>query len=64
MNFLSAPWYLLDKADTLEKVDTAGLVPLTRASIRIIASTRGVSPTDWRNPERPDAPIEYHQQIT
>jgi hypothetical protein len=36
--------------DTLEKVDQAGLVPLTHASIRIIEATRGVSPTDWRTP--------------
>ncbi|HEX6685328.1 MAG TPA: M28 family peptidase [Candidatus Limnocylindrales bacterium] len=49
VNFLAAPWYLLDKADTLEKVDRAGLVPLTRAAIRIIESTRGVSPADWRD---------------
>ncbi|MGN9910321.1 M28 family peptidase [Phytohabitans sp. LJ34] len=48
VNFLAAPWYLLDKADTLDKVDRAGLVPLTRAAARIVAATRGVSPADWR----------------
>lgn len=51
VNFLSAPSYLFDKADTLDKVDKAGLVPLTRAGIRIIESTRGVSPADWRFPQ-------------
>lgn len=48
VNFLAAPWYLLDKADTLDKVDRAGLVPLTRAATRIVEGTRGVSPADWR----------------
>ncbi|GAA4712696.1 M28 family peptidase [Phytohabitans rumicis] len=48
VNFLSAPYYLFDRADTLDKVDRAGLVPLTRATIRVIQSTRGVTPADWR----------------
>jgi hypothetical protein len=50
MNFLSAPYYLFDRADTLDKVDRAGLVPLTRATVRIIESTRGVAAADWRTP--------------
>ncbi len=56
VNFLAAPWYLVDRADRLDKVDTAGLVPLTRAGIRIIESTRGMSPADWRTPGMPGGP--------
>ena len=48
VQFLAAPSYLFDPADTLDKVDTAHLVPLTRAAIRIIDATRGVSPTAMR----------------
>ncbi|GLI03320.1 M28 family peptidase [Phytohabitans aurantiacus] len=48
VNFLAAPFYLFDRADTLDKVDRAGLVPLTRATVRVIEATRGVGPADWR----------------
>jgi hypothetical protein len=43
VNFLAAPFYLFDSIDTLDKIDQDSLVPLTRATIRIIDSTRGVS---------------------
>jgi hypothetical protein len=43
VNFLTAPCYLFDAMDTLDKIDRAALVPLTRAAARIIGSTRGVS---------------------
>lgn len=43
VNFLAAPMYLFDSADTLDKVHRPSLVPLTRAAIRIIASTSGRS---------------------
>ena len=39
VNFLTAPWYLFDSVDTLDKIDRAHLVPLTRATIRIIQFT-------------------------
>ena len=48
VQFLAAPSYLFDPADTLDKVDTDGLVPLTRATIRIVDATRGVSATAMR----------------
>jgi hypothetical protein len=48
VQFLAAPWYLFDPADTLDKVDTAHLVPLTRAAIRIVDATRGVSAAAMR----------------
>jgi Peptidase family M28 len=48
MNFLTAPFYLFDAMDTLDKIDRAHLVPLTRATIRIVESTRGVSAAEMR----------------
>jgi hypothetical protein len=48
MNFLTAPFYLFDAMDTLDKIDRDNLVPLTRATIRIIESTRGVSAAAMR----------------
>ncbi|GAA0830785.1 hypothetical protein GCM10009525_31100 [Streptosporangium amethystogenes subsp. fukuiense] len=43
VHFLAAPMYLFDSADTLDKVDEASLVPLTRAAIRIVEGTEGWS---------------------
>ena len=40
-NFLAAPFYLFDAMDTLDKIDRDNLVPLSRAAIRIVASTAG-----------------------
>jgi Peptidase family M28 len=48
MNFLTAPFYLFDAMDTLDKIDRDNLVPLTRATIRIVESTRGVSAGEMR----------------
>ncbi|HZA78300.1 MAG TPA: M28 family peptidase [Acidimicrobiales bacterium] len=48
MNFLTAPFYLFDAMDTLDKIDRDHLVPLTRATIRIVEWTRGVSAADMR----------------
>ena len=48
MNFLTAPFYLFDAMDTLDKIDRENLVPLTRAAIRIIESTRGVGAAEMR----------------
>lgn len=48
VNFLAAPFYLFDKMDTPDKVDQDSLVPLTRATIRIVESTRGTSATEMR----------------
>jgi hypothetical protein len=36
-------WNLFDSMDTLDKVHRPSLVPVTRAAIRVIESTRGVS---------------------
>ena len=49
MNFLAAPFYLFDAMDTLDKIDRDSLVPLTRATIRVVESTRGVSASAMRS---------------
>ncbi|MDG4861223.1 M28 family peptidase [Streptomyces sp. T-3] len=48
VHFLSAPPYLFDPADTLDKVDAAGLESLVRASVRIVEGTRGWTPLSAR----------------
>jgi hypothetical protein len=45
---LAAPFYLFDAMDTLDKIHRPSLVPLTRAAVRIIESTRGVSAAAMR----------------
>jgi hypothetical protein len=48
VNFLTAPFYLFDEMDTLDKIHRPTLVPLTRAAIRIVESTAGVSAAGMR----------------
>ena len=48
MNFLTAPFYLFDEMDTLDKIHRPSLVPVTRAAIRIVESTAGVSAEGMR----------------
>lgn len=48
VNFLAAPFYLFDAMDTLDKIHRPHLVPITRAAIRIIESTAGVSAAEMR----------------
>lgn len=48
MHFLAAPFYLFDAMDTLDKIDRDNLVPLTRATIRIVESTRETSAAAMR----------------
>ena len=48
VHYLVAPWYLFDSQDTLDKVHRPSLVPVTRAAIRIIESTRGVTAAQMR----------------
>ncbi len=43
VQLLAAPFYLFDAMDTLDKVHRPSLVPITRATIRIIESTANVS---------------------
>jgi len=39
VNFLTAPVYLFDSQDTLDKIDRAHLAAITRAAVRIVEST-------------------------
>ncbi|TCO62149.1 hypothetical protein [Actinocrispum wychmicini] len=52
VQFLTAPFYLFDKMDTVDKIDQDGLVPITRTTIRILESTRGVAAGDMRGGAR------------
>ncbi len=49
VHFLTAPMYLFDSCDTLDKIHIPSLEPLTRAVAQIIATTRGVSATAMRS---------------
>lgn len=48
VSFLTAPMYLFDQQDTLDKVDEESLVPLTRAAIRIVNALEGYTAAEVR----------------
>jgi hypothetical protein len=48
VNYLTAPFYLFDAMDTLDKIHRPSLVPVTRATIRLIDFTAGVSAAAMR----------------
>jgi hypothetical protein len=48
VNYLTAPFYLFDSMDTLDKIHRPSLVPVTRAAVRIVESTAGVSAAEMR----------------
>jgi hypothetical protein len=48
VNLLTAPFYLFDEMDTLDKIHRPSLEPLTRAAVRIVESTTGVSAAEMR----------------
>jgi hypothetical protein len=48
VQLLTAPWYLFDAADTMDKVDRLALVPISRAVVEIIESTAGTSAAEMR----------------
>jgi hypothetical protein len=48
VQFLTAPMYLFDAEDTIDKIHVPSLEPLTRAVIRIIESVRGRSAAHLR----------------
>jgi hypothetical protein len=48
VNFLTAPMYLFDSADTIDKVHVPSLEPVTRATIQIIESVRDRTAADVR----------------
>jgi hypothetical protein len=39
VNYLTAPFYLFDEQDTLDKIHRPSLVPVTRAAIRLVEAT-------------------------
>lgn len=49
VNFLTAPFYLFDSRDTLDKVHRPSLLPVTRAAVRIIESTEGITALEMRS---------------
>jgi hypothetical protein len=49
VSFLAAPFYLFDSIDTLDKVDRDNLAALTRATVRIVESSRGQSAKSMRD---------------
>jgi hypothetical protein len=48
VNYLVAPFYLFDAIDTLDKIHRPSLAPVTRAAVRIVESTAGVSAAAMR----------------
>lgn len=48
VNFLTAPFYLFDSQDTLDKIHRASLVPVTRAAIRIVEATEHMAAESMR----------------
>jgi hypothetical protein len=49
VNYLTAPFYLFDSQDTLDKIHRPSLVPVTRAAVRIIESTAGNTASAMRS---------------
>jgi hypothetical protein len=43
VNYLTAPFYLFDAMDRMDKIDAASLVPVTRATIWLVESTLGLT---------------------
>jgi Peptidase family M28 len=48
VHFLTAPMYLFDARDTLDKIHEASLEPVSRAVVQIIESTAGMSAAQMR----------------
>jgi hypothetical protein len=48
VNYLTAPWYLFDPADTLDKVDSASLSKVSRATFDIVRATADISAKQLR----------------
>lgn len=48
VNYLTAPFYLFDRMDTLDKIHRPSLVPITRATVRLVDFTTGISAAQMR----------------
>ena len=53
VNFLTAPVYLFDSADTIDKVHVDSLEPVGRATVQIVTSTRGRTAAQLREVRPP-----------
>jgi hypothetical protein len=49
VNYLTAPWYLFDSADTLDKVDASSLSKVSKAAFDIVRATAGTSAEQMRS---------------
>jgi hypothetical protein len=49
VNYLTAPFYLFDSQDTLDKIHRPSLVPVTRAAVRLVEATAGVTAAEMRS---------------
>jgi len=49
VNYLTAPFYLFDRIDEMDKIDVPSLVPVTRAAIRWVEFTAGTSAATMRS---------------
>jgi hypothetical protein len=49
VNYLTAPFYLFDSQDTMDKIHSESLVPVTRAAIRLVEWTARVSAAEMRS---------------
>ena len=49
VNYLTAPFYLFDLMDTMDKIHIPSLVPVTRAAICLVESTKGISAAAMRS---------------
>ena len=52
VNFLTAPFYLFDEQDTLDKIHRPSLLPVTRAAVRLVEWTAGRSARAMREAAR------------
>jgi hypothetical protein len=48
VNYLTAPWYLFDEMDTLDKIHQPSLEPISRATIRIVEGMANFSAASMR----------------
>jgi hypothetical protein len=54
VNFLTAPFYLFDAMDTLDKIHRESLVPVTRTAVRIVAATARIGAAAMRSGKSPN----------
>jgi hypothetical protein len=63
VNFLTAPFYLFDSQDTMDKIHRPSLVPVTRAAVRIVASAAGRTAAGMRAAAGAAGPSALYEQM-